>query len=69
MGFKAWARKQVHRQDPVGDFCRDWLADSEAPKVLSEVDIAERLAELDIPDRRVLFAAGVAWTEYEDSHD
>ncbi len=33
MTFYAWARTQVRRDDPVGDFCRDWCADRDRPSI------------------------------------
>ena len=32
MSFLAWCRLQLRREDAVGDFCRDWVADRDRPR-------------------------------------
>ena len=35
MTFLEWCRAQCKRQDTVGDFARDWVADRERPRAPS----------------------------------
>lgn len=70
VAFRRWARAQRHRQDAVGDLCRDLLADGAAPAVRDTGAATRRYlehrADPAIADR-VLAAFDAAIAEWEQS--
>lgn len=63
MSFKRWLKKQCRRQDPVGDFARDWLDDSDAPPATSLLKVDSHLDGIGVAPE-VFAAARRAWVEY-----
>jgi hypothetical protein len=71
-GFKAWLRKQKRRDDPVGDFAKDFLGDCKYCDVLDEPpgpfrsvsEIDQHLRDVHETSDAVLAARDLAWREY-----
>lgn len=61
--FKGWLRNQERRQDPVGDFARDWCDDPDAPPVFSHRQVERHLLGLDVGED-VHAASRRAWDEW-----
>jgi hypothetical protein len=62
--FRAWLRRQMHRQDPVGDFARDFLMDDCARYLTTLSSIDRHLKEDHDAEDRVLDVRDRAWREY-----
>ena len=61
--FLQWARKQRKRDDPVGDFCRDFAVDPER-KRLENHEILGYLVDEKRVSENVLLAFDTAWVEW-----
>lgn len=60
MTFDGFCRRSRHRDDPVGDFARDWIGDSARPRVRT---LCQVLGHLRIRGacREAIAAAREAW--------
>ena len=62
--FLTWAQGQRDRQDPVGDFCRDFMADPKRLVLGGREEILDYLQDRGVEDA-VIDAFQLAWTEFE----
>lgn len=64
MTFNKWCKQQLKREDAVGDFARDFLADKCGRRLQRPMKIMYHLAEVHnaIPGARYAFTT--AWGEY-----
>lgn len=65
-GFRNWLQSQRDRQDPVGDFARDFLADHRM-RGLSSISSIDRVLVERRVGQKVLDARDRAWREYAES--
>ncbi len=49
--FRAWLRLQRKRDDSVGDFARDWLADEEAKGIRTFSAMDRHLNDLNVDEK------------------
>ena len=68
--FRRWLTEQSERQDPVGDFARDFLADDCARglTMISGIDRHLRTHHDSDSIDRVLAARDRAWREFAQAH-
>ena len=67
MRFRAWTRTQTARDDRIGDLCRDFRDDKQAPQHFPAWRGLERYMLRKGASAAAIEAARAAWREYQQS--
>lgn len=65
--FRTWAGTQRNRQDAIGDFCRDFVADECARECRTISGLDWHLRTAHVASENAFRARDLAWREYARS--